>query len=83
MSYYSLPARASTGASAVTVGWHRLFATFVIHVQGANKATLVDRGDPYDRITDPQVVVTTAHQWALVPPDLADELVAAQHHCFR
>ncbi|SFE22501.1 hypothetical protein SAMN04487819_109218 [Actinopolyspora alba] len=76
---YSLPVRKHTGASTVTVGWHRLLSTFVIHVHGPNHATVVNRGDLYDRITDPRTVVNTARQWALIPPDLVEALVADQH----
>lgn len=76
---YSLPVRKHTGATAVIVGWHRLLSTFVIHVHGPNHATVVNRGDLYDRITDPRAVVATARQWALIPPDLVAALVADQH----
>ncbi len=74
MSRHSLEPRHDT-TREVLVGWDRHNATFYALVIDAEGRTLVQRGDPTDRIDAPSVVLDAVRPYAVIPIDFDTELL--------
>lgn len=74
MSRHLLEPR-DNGVREVVVGWDGPTGTFYAVAVSHDNRILLDRGDPTDRIYQPQLVLDALRPYALIPDGLADQLL--------